>query len=208
MWKTIHGIAKKWYSVRIMAIEQVASSTEVVLQNVNQYIAGVNFAEPTWDLFLILFFIIASFIYGLTLGRERIIVILVSLYMTIAVIAAAPFINQIAPAQYGPNNVFAFHLAVFLLIFVLIFFLLSRNTLLRTLTRSEAPGQWWQVIIFSVLHVGLLISIVLSFVPSEYQTYISPALRNWFIGEQATFFWVIAPIVAMAFSKMRTDSDD
>jgi len=37
------------------------------------------------DLFIILFFVIAAFLYGFSLGRDRIVAILVSIYMGLAV---------------------------------------------------------------------------------------------------------------------------
>jgi len=180
------------------AATTTANSSQDALATVNGYIAGINFANPTWDLVIILFFIIAAFIYGLTLGRDRIILILISIYMGLAIIGAAPFLDQLTPTEYGPNNIFVFRIVVFLLLFVALFFLLSRSTILRALAKSDAPGAWWQVIIFSLLHVGLLISITLSFIPPEFRNALSPLTRQWFIGEQAEFFWILAPVVAMA----------
>src|SRR3989338_3566109 len=121
-----------------MLLLQAATTTDV-MNNINAWLSGINFTEPTWDLFIILFFIVAAFIYGLTLGRERIIIILVAVYMSLAAINAAPFLDQLAPTEYGPNNIFAFKISIFLGTFVVLFFLLSRNTLLRALTKSEAP---------------------------------------------------------------------
>ena len=86
--------------------------------NLGSYVSGFNFAEPTWDLFIILFFLLASFVYGLTLGRDRIILILISIYMSLAVIGAAPFLEQIMPQELDPNNTFLFNISVFLGIFV------------------------------------------------------------------------------------------
>jgi len=190
-----------------MLLLQAASTTDAV-SNLNNWISGINFKEPTWDLFIIVFFLMAAFVYGLTLGRERIIVILVAIYMALAIINAAPFLDSLTPSDSGPNNIFAFKISVFLGIFVILFFLLSRNTLLRALTKSEAPGNWWQVIIFSMVHVGLLISITLSFIPSEFYDQLSPITRSWFVGVEARFFWIIAPIVVMALSKgVKSDED-
>ena len=38
---------------------------------VGTYLSNVNWLEPSWDLFIILFFVIASLMYGLSLGRDR-----------------------------------------------------------------------------------------------------------------------------------------
>jgi|TARA_B100001971_G_C17953543_1_gene413782 hypothetical protein len=170
------------------------------IETVNSFIAGINFNEPTWDLFIILFLILGAFMYGLTLGRDRIILVLISTYMALAVMNAAPFLDQFAPVDYGPNNVFTFRIIVFLGVFIILFVLLSRSSLMRSLGRSESRGAWWQVIVFSVMHIGLMVSIILKLVPVEFHEQLSPITRQWFTGQQAEFFWLIGPIIALAFA--------
>jgi len=175
------------------------------IETVNTFIAGINFNEPTWDLFIILFLLAGAFLYGLTLGRDRIILVLISIYMALAVMHAIPFLDQIVPLEYGPNNIFVFRIIIFLVVFVVLFGILSRSTALSALTQSSSPGVWWQIVVFSILHVGLLASIIMTFIPKEFYENISPITRQWFIGEQAEFFWIVAPIVALVF--VRGDSD-
>ena len=174
-------------------------NTDQVLESINSFIAGINFNEPTWDLFIILFFLGGAFLYGLTLGRDRIILVLISIYMALAVLHAMPFLDNIAPVEYGPNNIFVFRIIIFLAIFVVLFGVLSRCTALRSLTQSDSPGAWWHVIVFSILHVGLLASITISFIPKEFHQHLSLITKQWFVGEQAEFFWIIAPIIAFVF---------
>ena len=182
----------------------VASTTypdiQGIITGVVTSVTSFNFQSPTWDMFIILFFLVASFVYGLTLGRDRIIMILIAIYITLAVVGAAPFMDQLIPPDANPNNVFMYRIALFLGAFVALFFLLSRSAILRALARSDAPGEWWQIVVFSILHVGLLISITLSFIPEEYYGQLSQMTRDWFVGEGAVFFWVIAPIAAMTLA--------
>ena len=168
------------------------------MNTINAVVSGFDFQNPTWDLFIILFFVVSAFVYGLTLGRDRIILILIAVYMTLAIMGAAPFIDDIVIGDFGENNAFISNIIIFLITFVALFLLLSRSALLRALSRSDAPGAWWQVIVFSLLHVGLLISITLSFIPEEHYSQLSTFTRDWFVGPQAEFFWIIAPIAALA----------
>ena len=71
---------------------------------------------------------------------------------------------------------------------------------MRSLGRSESRGAWWQVIVFSVMHIGLMVSIILKLVPVEFHEQLSPITRQWFTGQQAEFFWLIGPIIALAFA--------
>ena len=69
---------------------------------------------------------------------------------------------------------------------------------MRTLCAAEAPGSWWQVVLFSVLHVGLLTSVVLSFLPAENLAQLAPLTKQIFLDQTAKFIWLVAPILAMS----------
>jgi hypothetical protein len=161
------------------------------------FLANINWAAPSWDVFVYLFFVIGAFLYGFSLGRDRIIVILVSIYMALAVVGNAPIINQVNLAFHISENIIL-QISLFLGLFVLLFFLLSRSALVKTIGENSAPGKWWQVIVFSFLQVGLLISIALSFLPADAVSVFSEQTRQIFIGDYGKSAWLIAPIVFMA----------
>jgi hypothetical protein len=164
-----------------------------------KFLAAINWAAPTWDLFIVLFFIVTVFLYGMSLGRDRIIVILVSIYMSLAVVSNAPFLNRLH-ADINLGQYFAFKITTFLGIFVLLFFLLSRSALLKTFG-SLAAGTWWQVMAFSVFHVGLLVSITLSFLPSDAISHLAPITQQVFASDAGKFLWIVAPIFGMTLLK-------
>ncbi len=158
------------------------------------FFGQLDFATPTWDVFLLMFFLIGALLYGLTLGRDRIIVIMVSIYMGLAVVTNAPYIRDLS-AAVSVNNV-AFKIGTFLGVFVLLFFFLSKNALLRSLD-TGGGGRLFQTVMFSVLHVGLLLSVGLSFMPSEALGVFSDQTRMVFVSDPAKFVWLVAPIAAM-----------
>lgn len=158
--------------------------------------SNVNWLEPSWDMFIVLFFVIASLLYGISLGRDRIIVILVSIYMALAIVNYIPFITAFT-ARISVNDAFALRVSVFLGIFILLFFFLSHSALLRTLGHAAAQGPLWQVMIFSFLHVGLLISVTLSFFPRDLATVLSPLTQGFFTSDIARAAWVSLPVLAM-----------
>ncbi|MFA5188667.1 MAG: hypothetical protein WC460_04880 [Patescibacteria group bacterium] len=160
------------------------------------FLTNINWAQPNWDLFIILFFVVAAFLYGLSLGRDRVIVILVSIYMGLAIVNTAPYLNDFS-AEINFNNASIFKVTIFLGIFIALFFLLSRSALLHTIAASDSPGRWWQSILFSFFHVGLMISIVMAYLPKEVVNNVSEGMRNLFISDPAKFFWLVAPIVVM-----------
>ena len=160
------------------------------------FLTNINWSQPNWDLFIILFFVVAAFLYGLSLGRDRIIVILVSLYMALAIANTAPYLNSFS-AEVSYNNASIFKVSVFIGIFVIVFFLLSRSALLHTIASADSPGRWWQSIVFSFFHVGLILSILMSYLPQAMANNVSLQMRNLFISDPAKFFWLVAPIAVM-----------
>ncbi|MDD5342194.1 MAG: hypothetical protein PHI73_02570 [Patescibacteria group bacterium] len=172
----------------------VAASTS------STFIANIDWSKPTWDLFIVLFFIIASFLYGLSLGRDRILVILVSIYMSLAVVNTAPYISNFS-TEVGINQFFVIRISMFLGVFIVLFLLLSRSALLQTIASSDKKGGFFQIMIFSILHVGLLISITLSFLPDSSLNSLSPLTKTIFASEVGRFVWIVAPIVLMILLK-------
>ncbi len=175
------------------------------IQSIFQMFTGINWLQPSWDLFILLFFVIASLIYGISLGRDRIIVILVSIYMALAIVNYIPFINAFT-ARISINDAFALRVSVFLGVFILLFFFLSHSALLRTLGHAAAQGPLWQVMIFSFLHVGLLISVTLSFFPNDLAGVLSSTTQAFFVSDIAKAVWVSMPLLAMVMLGRNYDS--
>lgn len=173
------------------------------------FVSQINWSQPTWDLFIALIFIVATFIYGISLGRDRIIVILVSLYMSLAVVNAAPFLDLLErQSQEVLSKIFVFKITGFLGIFIVLFFFLSRSALLRTIASHDERGSWWQVVLFSILHVGLLTSVILSFIPHDAITRLAPLTQQIFTGHLGRFAWIIAPIIAMILVRKKDPKKD
>lgn len=164
---------------------------------------NLDWNNPSWDLFLAAFFVVGALLYGMSLGKDRIIAILVSIYMALAVVNALPdFVLNIKI-----NENFSLQITAFISVFVVLFFLLSRSAILNSMDTSS-QGKWWQVIIFSLLHVGLLISVSLSFMPAMFLTKFSAVTQFIFTNEWTKFAWIIAPIIAMIFFGRRDENDD
>lgn len=168
-----------------------------MLESIQSALSGIDWSKPTWDLFIFLFFFIIAFLYGFSLGRDRILVILVSIYIALAVVPAFPYLERL----YLDLSVqgFAFRVTSFYIFFIVLFFLLSRSALLNLLS-AQATGigdKLVEVIIFSVLHVGLLVSITLSFLPEAALSRLAPGTREVFTSEMGKFLWLTAPIAAM-----------
>lgn len=163
-----------------------------------QFLTGLDVNSPNWDLFIFLFFIVATFIYGFTLGRSRIMVLLVSTYMALAVIKTAPFLTT-SDVTIGSNPLFIVKITAFLAVMLLTFFFLSNSALRRAFAAVDVQGKVWQIVAFSLLHAGLLVASVLSFVPPEQRAVLLQATQTLFGSQDALFIWTVLPIVVMMF---------
>jgi len=161
-------------------------------------LSQINWSVPSWDLFIYLFIIVGVVFYGMALGRDRILAMLISLYMGMAVSSNLPFLNEQTATKVGLSSVFMLRLVVFILVLVIGFWVFSRSGMLATLS-SAAP--FWHVILFSICQVGLLISIILSFLPASMIEGLLPLTRQLFTTEIARFSWILAPLLAMFFAK-------
>jgi hypothetical protein len=158
-----------------------------------EFFSNFNPASPTWDLFLILFFAVAAFLYGLTLGRAKVVVQIVSSYMTVAILASAPFLARFE-AQ-SPLDHTLYYLGAFFAVFAILCVLLSKSAF--HLHLSEGKGGWGDVLILSVVQIGFLSSIVLSSMSGFILSHLSPVTGKIFVEEPAPFVWTLLPIAAL-----------
>lgn len=161
-------------------------------------LGNLNWAMPSWDLFILLFFGIGVVLYGFSLGRERVLTILISIYIGLAIVSNLPYITEDVSRKFGFGPVFVLKIIVFTVSVVGLFFLFNRIGALASLSKKSPISH---VILFSVLHTGLLISVILSFLPSSIKASLAPFTQALFISDLARFLWILAPIVAMFLLK-------
>ncbi|NUM25229.1 MAG: hypothetical protein HUU49_01225 [Candidatus Buchananbacteria bacterium] len=159
---------------------------------------NIDWSAPSWDIIILLFFLVSVLIYGFALGRNRVVAILISTYLSLAVTTNLPFMDKLTEI-INRYVTFTFQVSSFLIVFILLFFLLTRGSLLQKY--ASLGGSWWQVIIFSLLQVGLLTSIILSFLPSEAYSNLSEFTKTVFISDVGKFCWIILPISGLIFFK-------
>ncbi len=168
--------------------------------------ASVNVNQPSWDLFIVLFFVVSAFVYGVSLGRDRMVIILISMYMSLGVVTYAPFLMQdhkinLGVAGAGGDQFFILKAGVFLGLFLLLFFFVSRSALSHIIGMGHHASSLFQALLFSVLQVGMLVTLVLSFLPETAVAHLAPVTRQIFTSPNARFAWIVAPIIAMLLVK-------
>lgn len=154
------------------------------------FINAIDWTKPTWDLFIVLLVVVGALLYGTALGRDRIMVNMIALYMAIAVVKSAP-------ESLVLWNGFVLQLSAFLGLIAIFIFVLSRSALQRTIASVDTKGPWWQVFVYSVLQIGLFVSIVLTMLPESAIERLQPLTRQIFVQDGAAFAWIVLPILVM-----------
>lgn len=159
----------------------------------------------TWDAAVLLVLILGAFFYGLRVGRDRAVTILLATYLALAVVTNAPLLGTLASAA-GITRDPTLQLVWFIGFFLLTLFVLWKSELVRNL--SQERGAWWESAVFSLLQIGLTVSIVLSLLPPSATDPIQGVMRPLFVGNAARSFWLVAPIPCLFLLGRGRSCDD
>lgn len=140
--------------------------------------------------------VIGVLAYGVFVGRDRMVTLLLSMYLSLAVLTNAPLVGVVSRWLSVQNNP-TLQLGWFLGLFLIMFFLLWRSDILRGMAFER--GSWWESVLLVLLQVGLLISIVLFLLPTAWLSSVPEIVINLFLGDIGRSFWLIAPLLFLAF---------
>lgn len=162
----------------------------------SEFVQGLSWSNPTWDLFIIVFLLIGTLIYGFSMGRDRIIIIMVAVYMALVAVTQLPHVPQF-DAAVSLSNGFILKISTFLGLFGVLFFMLTRSALNHAISSNGGMGKWWHVLLLSFLQVGMLISVVMGFLPAEWFGKLTHLTQTIFVSPWGRFVWSLLPIFGL-----------
>lgn len=168
-------------------------------------------AASGWDLFIGLILLIAILIYGLFLGRNRMIVLLLGSYFSFLILRFIPWKNLGALGWLGIGDKPSISLQIiFFLGFILLFYFLIPRSVLSSVLRIKNRGEasWLQLFVLSVAQVGFLAMVILSFAPLMDVADLGGLAQKIFIGPSAQFVWVLLPILTVSLMKRKKKLDE
>ena len=136
-------------------------------------------------------------LYGLVAGRDRVIHVMIALYLSLAIVTNAPIIGVLY-RWFQSVQSSTIRLLCFLGVFIFVFFLLWRSHILRAMARER--GRFWEAGLFSLLLMGLVVTIVLLLVPREVVDPLPALLKTLFASDLGRSLWLIAPLIALIFT--------
>ena len=156
--------------------------------------------SPTLDLIVTLLLIIVAFLIGLALKRNKIIILLISIYIAIAVINFFPFGDVFSRPKI--NEDFVYPVGIFITA-VFFFFIFLSNSGLKKAFSKTGDNSVFQIILFSLFYIGLTLSVCLSFFPADLVEEFNPIIKLLFMAKLSRFLWAIAPVFGVIFLKRK-----
>ena len=152
--------------------------------NLNLILSKIGIStQLTQDVSLIIFVALASFVYGMLMGKHRIMGFLVNTYISYAVVSVIP---KIMLGDYSSK------ILVFLILLILLTLLNQRFFGIS----FYGSSYLWRVFSLSFLQIALLLSIIFSIMPkNEALGYISGNAYKFLVLGWAPLFWMAAPLV-------------
>ncbi len=140
----------------------------------------------------------------MSLGRDRLALTTIAIYISLALVNAAPFVGH----EFAANVHFADYtidvkVVAFLGLLVLVMFLLARGALFRSLLSNNSGGGFLQSVFLSFVHTGLIVAIAINYMPVVAVNNFSPVIKDIFYGQWQLFLWLLAPIVIMIIFKIK-----
>ncbi len=156
--------------------------------------------SASWTTAIILLFVLLIFFYvGSGLGKTA--KGIISVYVALAIVNTVVFFQTGGPEINVPGY-FVLKLGAFVGISLVVLMIISRYSF-RALIKVDFSGNIVERIIFAALGAGMLIAILMSFMPGEIVGTINPALRWAFMSDIGFSIWLVAPIIAFMFVKKR-----
>jgi len=175
------------------------------------FLASIHIgAVSGWDICIIIVFLIAIFIYGFVLGRNRVVLILLCSYFSLVILHFMPWtrLEKIKWLGIGQAPNPSLMIIIFLAL-ILFFYMFLPRSILSSVGRIRKKGEatWLQLLILAALQVGMFASVILSLLPKEAGNKY-PLIEKIFLGPGAQFIWVALPIIVVSLIKRPRKSED
>lgn len=165
-----------------------------IISNVLSF--NINLSEPTWDLFILGFFILGVALYGFALGKSRLVVNMMAIYVAMAIARGLQTIPEVT-SQLEIGQLFTLQLTVFTVAFLGCYYLFSRKSPLGRVANTSRKENIIHILVYSIGHVGLILVTVLSFIPQASNAEFSPLTQTIFMSPIAQYIWLLIPIILM-----------
>ncbi len=152
-------------------------------------------SNPTWDILTILFFFAAVFLYGLMVGRNKIIMLLLASYPAALISEYVSLYSERFLTRFNIAQIIFFRSFIFFILLLFIFWILNKSGF----SRKSIHKKTGQVLFLSFLNVGFWANIVFGYALSLHAGIITitPISKLLFSSDSAHLIWLILPILTL-----------
>lgn len=151
-----------------------------------------------------IFFIVVIFLIGLSLGKTRMLLALLSVYIAAFLEPHFIYFQNLRQSFKGQPE-YLLHLAIFMFFYLLAFFVMNRSLLKTRLTLSES--SFVAVVLMSVIEIGFLLSRVIIYLPAK-SIPVSSGIIEFFGTKNAQFWWALAPLAVLLLFGHKKDGQN
>jgi len=146
-------------------------------------------ASLTQDITLLIVVVLASFLFGIFIGRARLVSVLINTYIAFALVV-------VIPASYLTD--YTYKLLAFLVLVVIL--TLWGKRIFDVSFSGVGSGFMWKIFALSFLEVVLILSIVVSLIPKkEALAYVSTSSFGYLVADPMKLVWMAAPLIFLFF---------
>lgn len=176
-------------------LSQLAGASELNWDGLTQFLQQNN---ASWNsAIIVLFVVLGVFYFGAGLGKTA--KGIMSVYVALAIVNAVSYFRPEGPEVNIPG-ILVLKLGSFVGLSLLILMLISRYSF-HPVMRVDLSGNVIERVIFGALGAGMLVAILMSFLPGEIMGTITPTLRAIFNSDAGFAVWLLGPLVCLLFVK-------
>lgn len=163
-------------------------------------VSSISLTNPSWDLFVLLAFLVGVYFYLFRYGKDKAFMVLLSSYVSLTLVERLPLLKSATGLKLTEN--FTNKTAIFLAGIFVLSWIFSHSDF-TSIFRHGSKKAWFQTLVVSFLQIGFIISVVISFLPIADARDLSLFLKMAFVDDVAQCFWMISPFFAILLIKER-----
>lgn len=140
-------------------------------------------------------------LYGLSIGRTRAVLSLLSVYVAFVIIKLFPYLDTVTQTAFLPFEGYWLKIGLFIVFYAAIFLIFNFSFLKKRLASTEF--SLFGIILISIFQFGFLISIMSSLIPKETAINWSFGFYEYFGTKLALFLWAVAPLPVLMVIKRK-----
>ena len=163
----------------------------------SKLVQNLNFSPTTLFVGLVLVFLM---LYGLSLGRTKALISLLSIYVALAFDATFPYLEKLYTLlPFNEDTYYTARLTLFLLVYLVVFAILNNSFARGRLTLKESSII--SVGVISLSQIGLLVAVITNIIPDNIIERMPEYLSAYFSSREALFYWLVVPILILLFMR-------